>query len=676
MNIDEKRTVCPYDCPDTCGMIVTTDGKKILSVRGDDRHPVTKGILCRKMQHYEQDIHSPHRILTPLKRVGKKGKKESFIPVSWEEAVLEICSRWKNLITEYGSDCILPYSYAGTMGTIQRNCGEAFFARLGAANLKRTICSDAKGAGITSVMGNFCDWHSSRIADADLILLWSSNPSVNRLHVVPMIQEARSKGAKVILVDVHRNQSAHLCDEVLLVKPGTDAALLLALMSELEKTGAVDTEFVKQHTTGYADLKEEFSQWTLKKAENITGVPTEQIRRLALLWAQAKKPMVIAGSGMSRYTNGAAAFRLLSCLPAITGAWKRGGGTSSLMGSGNFLNKNLIRRPDWIQAGTRTVNMNQLGEALLNAARPIRSLYVYHSNPAVMTPDQQKVLQGLAREDLFLVVHDRFLTDTALYADFVLPATFSVEQDDIFSSYGHYHMQVSWQVIPPAGESKSNWDVFRLLADGMGFEDDYFKPSARELVERFLDTEGKDSSQRLFQFDISREQIEQLRQGYAILIPQPDVLDIKTEDHKFHLAAKPPVYTPLTDQKYPLRLVMNHSVWSLNSNFSYRNELMEKRGPLALCISPADATERNIQSGELCFAYNDYGKITVQIKVSETIPQGTVIAEGVYQEAYTFGNGNFSSLLSPILTDDGEASTLNTQSVEICKKALFHASDI
>lgn len=674
MNTYEKRTVCPYDCPDTCGIIATTDGEKILSVRGDDRHPVTKGILCRKMQHYEQDIHSPHRILTPLKRIGEKGKEESFIPVSWEEAVSEICSKWKNLIQKYGSDCILPYSYAGTMGTIQRNCGEAFFARLKAANLKRTICSNAKGAGTAAVMGNFCDWNSSLIAGADLILLWSANPTVNRLHVVPMIREARSRGAKVILVDVHRNQSAHLCDDILLVKPGTDAALLLALMSELEKEGAVDMEFVEQYTTGYAELREEFSQWTLEKAESITGVPTEQMRRLALLWAHAKKPMLITGSGMSRYTNGAAAFRLLACLPAITGAWKKGGGTSSLMGSGNFLNKNLIKRPDWIQAGTRTVNMNQLGEALLDDARPIRSLYVYNSNPAVMTPDQQKVLRGLAREDLFLVVHDRFLTDTALFADIVLPAVFSVEQDDIFSSYGHYHVQVSWQVIPPAGEAKSNWDVFRLLADGMGFEDDYFRVSARELIESFLDIKNKDSSQKLFQFDISKEQIEQLRRGFAILIPQPDVLDIQTEDKKFHLAAKPPVYTPLSDRKYPLRLVMNHSAWSLNSNFSYRNELMEKRGPLTLRISPKDAKKRQIQDGDLCTAYNDYGKITVRIKVSETIPRGTVIAEGVFQKAYTFGDGNFSSLLSPILTDDGEAATLNTQSVEICKKEISRST--
>ncbi len=669
MKLYEKRTVCPYDCPDTCGILATTDGKRILSVRGDDSHPVTRGILCRKMQHYEQDIHSPHRILTPLKRIGEKGKKESFVPISWDEAVSEICAGWKKLIAKYGPDCILPYSYAGNLGVIQRNCGEAFFARMGAANLKRTICAGAKGAGTSRVMGDFCDWHSSQIAGSDLIILWSSNPVANRLHVVPLIQEAKAKGAVVVLIDVHQNRSSHLCDEIILVRPGTDAALLLTLMAELEKMGAVDTEFTEQYTTGYPELKAEFTKWTLERCETITGISVRQVKRLAHLWAEAKKPMIIAGSGMSRYTNGAAAFHLLTCLPAITGVWKKGGGTSGLMGSGNFVNKNLIKRPDWIQAGSRTINMNQLGVALLDEQHPVRSLYVYNSNPAVMTPDQKRVLLGLAREDLFLIVHDRFLTDTALFADYVLPATFSVEQDDLFTSYSHYHLQVSWQVIPPVGESKSNWDVFRLLADGMGFEEDYFKPTTKELVESFLDIENKDLSQRLIRFDISEEQLEQLRQGYAVLIPQPDVLDIKTEDKKFHLAAKPPVYTPLADRKYPLRLVMNHSVWSLNSNFSYRDELMEKRGPLTLRLSPEDAAARHIENGEQIFAYNDYGKITVQAEISDDVPKGTVIAEGVYQKAYTFGDGNFSSLLSPILTDDGEASTLNTQSVEICKKS-------
>ena len=686
MSIYEKRTVCPYDCPDCCGMIAETDGQKIISVRGDDKHPVTQGILCRKMQHYEQDIHSPHRILTPLKRVGEKGKKESFIPISWEKAVSEIGEKWKNMIKTNGAESILPYSYAGNMGLIQRNCGEAFFARLGAAQLNRSICSSAKGAGISMVMGNHHDWDSAHISRADLIILWGSNPMSNRLHVIPQIQKAKKCGAKVILIDVQKNLSASLCDDIFLLKPGTDAALLLALMAELEKKGLTDTAFIQKYTTGYETLKNDFSEWTCEKAGNVTGIDSEKIRTLANLYGRAKKPLIIAGSGMSRYTNGAAAFRLLMCLPAITGSWARGGGTSSLMGSSNFVRKDFIRRPDWIKKDTTTVNMNQLGDILadtketsaaegsLQKAYTIQSLYVYHSNPAVMTPDQQKVLQGFRRKDLFLVVHDRFLTDTALYADIVLPATFSVEQDDFYTSYGHFHMQASRQIIPPPGEAKSNWDTFQLLAKEMGFEDEYFQYSAKEIVDQILGiSEISKQNRRSFfpehpiDFDMTEEQLEQLQNGYAIKIPQPNVLDIWTDDGKIHLSPDISSYEPLKDQKYPLRLVMAHSIWSLNSNFSYRTELMEKRGPLTIQMHPKDAQERNISDHERCLAYNDFGEITVLAKLTENILPGTVIAEGVYQKDYTFGDGNFSSLLSQTLTDAGEASTLNTQTVEIRK---------
>ena len=675
MSIYERRTVCPYDCPDSCGMIVTTDGKQIFSVRGDEKHPVTKGFLCRKMQHYEQDIHSPHRILTPLKRIGEKGRKESFVPVSWEEAISGIGVKWRQIISENGADSILPYSYAGTMGVIQRNCGEAFFARLGAAHLKRTICSDAKSAGISRVMGEHHDWNSSHIKEADLIVLWSSNPMVNRIHVVPQIQEAKKHGAQVILIDVWNNNSASLCDDVLLLKPGTDAALLLAIMAELDRNRLLDSDFIENHTTGFEELRSEFSGWTCERASTITGIPAEKIRSFANLFGNAKKPLLIAGSGMSRYTNGAAATQLLMNLPALTGAWAKGGGTSSLMGSSAFLKKDFIKRPDWLVKDLDPVNMNQLGDRL--TSQKIKSLYVYHSNPAVMTPDQQKVLQGLQREDLFLVVHDRFLTDTALYADFVLPAALSVEQDDFFTSYGHYHMQASRMVIPPAGEAKSNWDTFCLLAKEMGFEDDYFKYSAKEIVDLLLRCPDETLEHKKleplftehpFTCSVTESQFEQLRNGCAILVPQPDVKDFCTGDGRIHLNPDGASYTPLKDQKYPLRLVMVHSVWSLNSNFSYREELMEKRGPLTLRMHPLDAKSRHISDGELCYAYNDHGIITVQISLTEDFLPGTVIAEGVYQKEHTFGDGNFSSLLSQTLTDAGEASTLNSQTVEIRKK--------
>lgn len=660
----EKRTVCPFDCPDSCGMIAKTDGSRIISVKGDKQHPVTKGFLCRKMHHFELDIHSPQRISTPLKRVGDKGKSESFVPISWEEAIEKISAKWKDLINIYGSECILPYSYAGNMGIVQRNCGEAFFARLGAADLKRTICSSARGAGVSMVMGKLFDWQSNYLPTADLIILWGSNPKVNRLHITPELIKAKRAGARIVLIDTYRSISASLCDDVLLIRPGTDGALLLALMHMIEQNGFVDMDFIENFTTGYEDLKKEFEKWTLKKAHEITGIAEEDIKELALQYGTAKKPMIVAGSGMSRYTNGASSFRLLMCLPAIAGAWRRGGGTCSFMGSSNYYNTTAIKRPDWKKQGIRSVNMNQLGDALLNQEHKIRSLYVYHSNPAVMTPDQQCVLRGLEREDLFLIVHDRYLTDTALYADIVLPATFSVEQDDIYSSYGYYHTQVSWQIIPPVGEAKSNWDTFVLLADAMGFTDDYFRQTAGEFVKKII------NDRTILTAKLSREQIERLEQGYAVMFKQPDVLDIQTSDGKIHLSDRDffpetPAYIPLADERYPLRLVMVHSAWSLNSNFSYREDLMRQRGPLRLRINPADAGLRGIKQDSICRAFNDYGSVTVQAWVTNETPKGTVIAEGVFQKAYTFKDGNFSSLLSQELTDQGEASTLNTQTVEL-----------
>ena len=661
MNTYIKKSVCPYDCPDACGLLIETDGTNVISVKGDPDHPVTRGLICRKMQNYEKDIHSPERIMTPLKRVGKKGLADSFCPITWDEAIHEICSKWKSIGEQYGFDSIMGYSYAGTMGIIQRKFGEAFFARMGAATTVRTICSSAKGAAIKHVMGHFHDWNASHIPEADVLILWSANPVANRLHAVPYINQARKNKAKVILIDVYRHDSASLCDEVILVKPGTDAVLMLAMMHVLEKEKLIDHTFIEAYTTGYDALRETFRGCTPEYASGICGVPAETIHSLALLFGKASCPMILPGSGMSRYSNGSAAYRHLFALLALTGAWAKGGGTCCVSGSGDHVRSNLVSHPELIDPKARRVNMNQLSLALTEDDR-IKSLYVFNSNPAVMTPDQQGVSKGLSREDLFLVVHDRFMTDTALYADIILPTTFSVEQDDICYSYGNPHLQVSWQTIPAPGACKSNLEVFQLLAEGMGFEDKIFQKTAKEMVNELIE------SDEFFLFDITEEQRELLKKGESITVPQPDVMDFGTPDKKIHLADLPVGYTPVSDQKYPLRMVNSHNPWSLNSNFAYREELMKSRGPLTMKMHPDDARARGIEDGDLCYAYNDYGKITVQIRIIDGILPGTVNASGVYRKAHTFGDGNFNSLCGPNLTDDGEAAALNTQSIEIVKK--------
>lgn len=664
MNIYEKRGVCPYDCPDCCGFVAKTDGTSIFSVKGDPDHPITQGFLCRKMNHYEQDIHSPHRIMTPLKRIGEKGKKESFVPVSWEEAISIIGKNWREIIENYGANSILPYSYAGTMGMLQRHCGHAFFHRLGAANLERTICCSAKDAGFIETMGNALDWDSPYLADADVILLWGSNPKSNQLHAVPFIKKSKENGAKVIMIDVYQNSSADLCDEVLVLKPGSDAALILALMNELEQNKLIDAKFIEEYTTGFEELRNLYQNYSPVTAEEITGIPANQICNLAKLYGRAKKSMIFTGNGMARYSNSSGAFQLLYSLPALTGAWAKGGGMNGSVGSGEFFCKDYIMHPEWKQHDTRTVNMNQLGMALTEAEQPIYSLYVYHSNPAVMTQGQQNILKGLARQDLFTVVHDRFLTDTALYADVILPATFSVEQDDFFSSYGHYHVQVGWKIIDPPGECKSNWDTFQLLAKEMGFKEDFFQTSAKDFI---LSRLQNHKTEHFFLRSVNDEQIKDLKDGKPILLQHPDVMDFQTEDKKLHLKPMIKDYIPLKDQNYPLRLIMVHCPWTLNSNFSYRQQLVEKRGPLTLRIHPEDAKVRQIENNEICSAYNSYGRITVKVIWDDSLLPGTVIAEGVYQKDLTFGDGNFNSLTGEELTDGGKAAPFNTYTIEIEK---------
>ncbi len=655
------KTACPYDCPDTCGLLVETDGSRIYKVKGDPNHPVTRGFLCRKMQHYEEDVHSPDRITRPYKRIGKKGEQSSFVPIEWEEALDIIEEKWKSIIADRGADAIMPYSYAGNMGIINRDSGEAFFNELGAATVLRTICADAQNAGTAITMGKFRDWKSETLVDSDCIIIWSDNVKATRIHSVPFIMEAKKKGADIIIIDVHKNISADLATQLILTKPGTDSALILALMNLLDQKGYLDPEFIDKYTTGFDALKNEYSSWTPEKASEITGVSVDQIHFLAEKFGKARKPMMVVGSGLSRYTNGGATCRLLMCLPALIGAWSRGGGTSGAMGSSRFVNKQLISHPEWVNPEARVLNMNQLGWALNDKENPISSLYVYISNPLAMSPDQNSVKKGLLRDDLFVIVHDRFFTDTALYADIVLPATFQVENDDLFTSYGHYHFQAGWKAIQAPGQCKSNWDTFCLLADRMGFVHDMWQKTERQMAEYLLEHPD------FFTVEISDQDRQALYRGDPIMFSQQDVLTWNTDDGKIHLTPESPAYQPLKDQAYPFRIVMNHSPWSLNSNFSHRKSLMESRGPLTLKISTEDAKNRNLEDGEICYAVNKLGKVKITIAVADGVSRGTLIAEGVYEKRWTHGEGNFSALISQQLTDYGKASSLNTNTVDLIK---------
>ena len=659
------RSVCPYDCADSCGLLLTVEDGKITKVQGDPEHPVTRGFLCRKMQHYEEDIYSPDRIMTPYRRTGKKGKKESFVPITWEEAVGEICTRWKQIIEKYGADTILPYSYAGTMGVIQRSCGEAFFSRLGGAVLGRTICGTGRGKAFELVAGKHACLPVTDIAENDVILLWSDDPKTTHIHAVPFLQQAKKNGAKILMADIYANSSADLCEDVFLIRPGTDSALLLAMMNELDRQGLLDGEYIETCTTGFPELRNEFRKWTPEKAAEVCGLAADRIRELVLIYGKAARPVILPGYGFSRCTNGGAAAALLQCLPVVTGAWKRGGGIAGGIGSSSFSSKTAVTRPDLAPEGERRhINMLQLGMYLTDPAKPVRSLYVYHSNPAVMAPAQELIRKGMEDEKLFLVVHDRFFTDTAVMADIVLPAVFSVEQDDIFESYGHYHIQAGRKVLDPPGECRSNWDTFRALAEGMGFTDPFFGRTEEEFLEELIGSYG------LWDGLITEEQKEQLRSGRPVMITVPDVQTIPTEDGRFHLSPRDMGYRPHSDQKYPLRLVMAHSPWAVNSNFSYNDRLMKARGGPALRMHAQDAALRGLQDGDMACAYNDLGRIRVKIRIIDGILPGTVSAEGVFQDDWCFGGGNFSALTAPEVSDSGGGSLQNNSSIEVEKETV------
>ena len=470
------RSACPYDCPEGCSLLVERDGNRITAITGDPANPYTNGWVCAKLRNLPQTIHSPERILTPLRRTGKKGEG-TFGPISWQEAVEEIAGRWKELIARYGAETILPYSYAGTMGAVHRNCGEGFFHALGASELVRTLCSSGKSAGWESVMGKSCDLSPWDVAESDFILLWSTNVPATRIHLAPIIRQAKAKEARVILIDVYENPSAVLADETVLVRPGSDGALALSVLQVLAAEGLTDEDYLASHTTGWPQLKATLDRWTPEATQAITGLEPETVRALARAYGKASAPCIVLGSGFSRSGNGGEATRAIAALPAAVGAWaKRGGGTYGVCSAPSLVDKSLVKLPKLAKPGVQRVNINQLGPALAGegVSTPIHSLYVYHSNPAAVTSDQNAVLRGLEREDLFTIVHERYMTDTAKYADIILPAPYMVETEDVYTPYGYRQIQYVRPVIDPPGEVKGNWQVFSLLARAMGLDDPHF----------------------------------------------------------------------------------------------------------------------------------------------------------------------------------------------------------
>jgi anaerobic selenocysteine-containing dehydrogenase len=660
------HSICPFDCPDACGLEIEVEDRRVVKVRGDAEHPYSQGTLCPKMNGYDRTVHSPDRLTQPLFRAGPKGSGE-FRPGTWEEAIAAIAARWQAIIAADGPEAILPYSYAGSMGIVQRNAGMPFFHRMGATRLARTICTPAQDAGWEAVMGTTPGPSPEVARDSDLVVLWGINAVATNLHFVQRAKDARRRGGRILLIETYENDTAAVADEVVLVRPGTDGALALAIMHVLARDGLADEAFLAREATGWPELRARvLADYAPAAVSERTGIAPEAIERLARTLAGARAPFLRIGGGITRYGNGAMTVRSIVALAAVLGVYDRpGGGCLHSTGSGQAFDLAPLLRDDLLPGPTRTVNMNQLGRVLAEVSDPpIRAMYVWCSNPAAVAPDQNAVLRGLSRDDLFLVVHERFMTDTARMADIVLPATTSLEHADLYRSYGHYTVQRVRPAIPPLAESRPNWDVFRALAAAMDYRDPIFQMTTDELID--LVVAGICGA---WLGDAERAR---LAAGGAIQLVPPAgprwaTPSAKIELHNPRQADPLPRYLPTheDDSPLPLRLVTAPALHTLNSTFQERPELRARAGGMVLKLGPSEAAARGLVDGQQVIAANERGEVTFVLRIRDGVPPGVAVAEGVFWLAHAPGTRNVNALTSQRLTDQAEGSTFYDTRIDV-----------
>ena len=661
----EYKSVCPYDCPDACGLIVSVDNNKVISVRGDRAHAFTRGTLCPKMAHYEKVIHSPLRLKSPMKRVGKKGiGEDQYTRISWDEALDAIVNNFKETIDTYGSESILRYSYAGTMGVIQSPAADYFFRCIGATDQDRGICSPAKQAGFRSVYGDTLAIKPQEAQHSDLIVLWGINATATDVHILHDVNIAKKKGARVWIIDTHKTYTFSQAHEHIYAKPGSDGALALGMLHIIHRDGLADIDFIKKHVQGYDELvKEVLLDFTPGKAAEICGVSVERMTEFAHAYAKSKAPFIRLGSGLSRYGNGAMTCRAINALPAVVGAWQYlGGGLLSSASGSKFIGKDVMQQAHVHAPAKRLMPMIKLGEMLINPeGTKVHSLYIFSSNPAITAPDQNVVRRGLMRDDLFTVVHERFFTDTCKYADIILPATTSVEHDDIYNSYGHYTIGTGYKLIEPIGESRSNWQVIAELAKRMGLEDDFFDLSEKDLIEQIVRTSSR----------ISKRDQELILNGEPVemTVPESYKMDFKTPSGKIELYNPQDVeplirYMPPYGDNAPFWLINGNDIRILDSSFCELDfndpELMKLR------IHPEDAKMYNINDGAEVEIYNDRGSVKIKAYYDDEVQRGTLVTLGVWWQSQSSDpHVAINALTAARPTDQGWGSTFYDVQVHI-----------
>jgi molybdopterin guanine dinucleotide-containing S/N-oxide reductase-like protein len=686
------RAACPHDCPDTCAILVTVENGKAIKVEGAKDHPTTNGFLCTKVNRYLERTYSDQRVLYPMKRVGAKGKG-IFTRISWDEALDTIAAQFKAIADNYGPQAILPYSYAGTMGLVQsQSIDRRFFHKLGASLLDRTICASAGAAGYKATIGASIGTDMERFDEAKLIVIWGSNPQTSNVHLMPKILEAKRRGAKLIAIDPYRSLTAEKCQQHIALLPGTDGALALAMMHVIINEHLLDADYIQKYTLGFELLQERVQDYPPARVAAITGLSEETIITLAREYATTKPAVIRLNYGMQRHAGGGMAVRTIACLPALIGAWRDPAGGILLSSSGTFaLNTNALERPDFIPPGTRTINMSAIGDALLGDWRlpdnsvvpldpPVKAIYVYNSNPVAVAPDSGKVIAGFAREDLFTVVHEIFQTDTADYADIVLPATTQLEQFDVHKAYGHIYVLANNPAIAPLGEAKPNSEVFRLLAGRMGFDDPCFSESDEEIgAQAFLYDHSRMANLNFDELKTNGWQRLNVPERYAPFaegnFPTPSG---KCEFFSASLAQQGfdplPMYIPPREsvqtapqlaRQYPLAIISPPAHNFLNSSFANLPTFLQAEKEPSLQIHPDDAGVRGIQEGDLVRVYNERGSFQLKARVTDKTRSGVVVALSVWWKKLTQDGGNANDVTSQGLTDLGAAATFYDALVEV-----------
>lgn len=673
------RAVCPHDCPDTCAMLVTVEDGRAIRLGGDPEHPVTQGFLCTKVAKYLERTYHEGRLLYPHIRSGAKGEGK-FRRATWDEALDLIAARLQHVIDTDGAQAILPYSYAGTMGLLQgESMDRRFFQRIGASLLDRTICASAGAEALNVTYGTRMGPDPQDIVDAKLILLWGTNTLTANPHLWPFVRRAKANGATTICIDPLRTRTAVACDEHIPIRPGTDAALALAIAHVLFRDGLDDRGYLESMTVGWDGLRERvLADYSPERVAPICRIPVDTIEHLARRYGTTRPTFIRVNYGLQRHAGGGSAVRAISILPAITGAWDDAGGGVLLSTSGTFsaIDYAYLQRPDFTPAGTRTINMSRLGEALTRIDDPpVKALVVYNSNPGAVAPDRENVLAGLRRDDLFTVVLEHFQTDTADYADVLLPATTQLEHDDLHKAYGHTYVMFNQAAIAPLGEALPNTEIFRRIAARMGLRDPEVQESDESMMRGALrhlpftlDELREKASIRL---DIGSPHLP-YRRGARLSTPSGKI-EIASERAVAHGLDLLPEYVPPYEseerdpelvRRFPLALLSPPAHSFLNSTFVNVASLRRAAGKPTLEIHADDASARGIANGVQVSIFNDRGAFVAEAVVTDRVRPGVVSAPSVWWPKLT-GGTNANHTTSQAVTDIGGGATFYDNLVDV-----------